>query len=413
MIERVVFCLVLLVQLTSAQDILSDRIMGLRVYGSFQAGLPVARLSSNPVTIEFDMKESEPPDVQFRVLHCDRDWNVTQNGFVNDDMLNRSKEPLRYAVAPDGVRFYRYHYAVKVPGIAGIDRFEHSGNYIFEILDEQRKNVLARGRFFVVEQALKLSMEISNRSLPSVTSPFNQVNKIEVGFVIPAPEEVNREVYFPLNLRTVDIYRNRQLYNSWRVDADDRNPNTYVDGFGTTKLQFVVDNVTPGNSYRRIDITNVTDYPEGRLLKAASGADIIRFQLPPRGDNHGVSSLTLGSRYADYVPFRFELAMEDRRYEEVYVVGDFNGWKPSAECLMTYDPATERYFWEASIRRGIYDYQYVVGNDDWIALEGNDWRTSNIYSAFVYYREDRLGGYDRILGFVQRTSAGLKEPTSQ
>jgi hypothetical protein len=256
-------------------------------------------------------------------------------------------------------------------------------------------------------------MKISNRSLPSVTSPFNQVNKIEVGFVIPAPEEVNHEVYYPLNLKTVDIYRNRQLYNSWGVDADDRNSNTYVDGFGTTKLQFVVDNVTPGNSYRRIDITNVTDYPEGRLLKAASGADIIRFQLPPHGDNHGVSSLTLGSRYADYVPFRFELAMEDRRYEEVYVVGDFNGWKPSAECLMTYDPATERYFCEASIRRGVYDYQYVVGNDDWIALEGNDWRTSNVYSAFVYYREDRLGGYDRILGFIQQTSAGLKEPTSQ
>lgn len=404
--------LLLVTQCLSAQDILSERILGLRISGSVQAGLPVAGVQSRPVTLEFDVNENEPPDLRLRVLHCDRDWNVTKNAFLNNEMQNKSKGPLPYERAPDGVRQYRYHYRVLVPGIAGIERFEKSGNYLYEILDEQGKSVLARGRMFVVENTLPLSVKIGNRSLPSATNPFNQVNRIEVGFSLPRSEDLNGEVLFPLFLKVVDIYRNRQLYNPWRIDAGLRNSNTFVDGFGTSNMKFVVDNVTPGNSYRRIDIGDVTEYPENRLLRSSRGADVSRFQQPPRTDRSGLSVLTSGSRFSDYVPFRFELAMETRQYDEVYVVGDFNGWKPRPEYLMRYDDSTNRYIVDVSIRRGQYDYQYVVGKDDWISLEGNDWRTKNVYSAFVYYHDDRLGGYDRILGFMQRVSAGGQEPTA-
>lgn len=411
--RRAMMLVLVVAQLVSAQEILSDRIKGLRVYGSSRAGVPVADVRSQAVTVEFDVDATEPPDLKIRVLHCDRDWNVTLNGFINDDMRNRSKAPLRYDRAPDGVRYYRFHYTVNIPGTVGIERFSYSGNYIVEILDERSTSVLARGRFFVVERILPLTVKISNRSLPSATNPYNQVSKVEVGFTIPRPEEIKGESFFPLLLKVTDIYRNRQLYNPWRIDADDRNPNTFVDGFGTPSLKFVVDNVTPGNSYRNIDLRDETVYPEGRMLKSARGADVSRFQMPPRSDNYGMSELTTGSRYGDYVPFRFELASEEPQWEEVYVVGDFNAWKPSKQWLMTYDAATKRYICDVSVRRGVYEYQYVVGPNDWIAVEGNDWRTSNVYSAFVYYRDNRLGGYDRIIGFTQRVGAGGKESTSQ
>ena len=400
-------------QFAPAQEILSDRMKGLRVNGAVEAGLPVADLRTQAITIEFDVDETEPPDLHIRVLHCDVDWNVTRNNFVNDDTQNRSKAPLRYTPASDGVRFYRYHYSITIPGFTGIDRFVYSGNYVFEILDERWSEVLARGRFFVVERVLALALKITNRSLPSVTSPENQVNGIEVGFTIPRPEENNGETYFPLLLKVVDVYRNRQLYDPWRIDTDDQKPNTYVDGFGTSSLKFVVDNVTPGNTYRTLDLRNETEFPEDRLLRAGKGADISRYQMPPGTDRHGTSVLSVGSRYADYVPFRFELVSEMPQYGDVYVVGDFNAWRPSKQWVMTYDENSQRYFCDGSIRRGQYEYQYVVGPNDWIALEGNDWRTSNVYSAFVYYHETRLGGYDRILGFLQRVSAGGREATSQ
>ncbi len=410
---RAVMLILSIMQLAPAQEIISDRIKGLRVYGSVQAGFPVAGLQSQAITVEFDVDENEPPDLHIRVLHCDRDWEVTQNGFVNDDMQNRSKAHLRYDPAPDGVRYYRFHYAIRIPGIAGIERLSYSGNYVFEILDERSTAVLARGRFFVVERALPLTMKISNRSLPSVTNPYNQANKIEVKFTIPRPEENNGEAMFPLLLKVADIYRNRQLQDPWRIDADDQNSNTFVDGFGTPSLSFVVDNVTPGNTYRKLDLRDATEYPENRMLKAVNGADVSRFQMPPGSDSHGISVLTTGSRHGDYVPFRFELVSEKPQWDEVYVVGDFNAWRTARQWLMTYDETARRYYCDVSIRRGVYEYQYVVGPNDWIAVEGNDWRTSNVYSVLVYYHENRLGGYDRIVGFMQQVSAGGKESTSQ
>ncbi len=411
--KEILIAIIVLAPMTWAQETLSDRIKGLRVYGSDQAGLPVAGVQSHPIIVEFDVVEEAAPDIRIRVLHCDRNWNVTQNNFINDNTQNRSKEALRYEPAPAGVQFYRFHYVVSIPGIAGLDRFAQSGNYIFEITDKEWANVLARGRFFVAENVIAPSMKVSNRSLPSEINPYNQVNKIEIAFAIPPRVDDQSEILYPINFRTVDVYRNRQLYTSWRIDADDNNPNTFIDGFGTTKMNFIVDNVTPGASYRRIDVRNVDEYPEGLQLRARRGADVSRFQLPTKGDSHGTSALVDGSRYADYVPYRFELASDTPQFESVYVVGDFNGWRPSAECAMTYDDDSRRYIWQTTFRRGTYDYQYVVAPNDWISLEGNDWRTTNVYSAIIYYRDSRLGGFDRIIGFVQRVSPGGNQPASE
>jgi hypothetical protein len=413
MINRIIFCILLVAQIVPAQEVLSDRIKGLRVIGSVEAGLPVAGIESRPITIEFDMNEESPPDVRIRIVHCDRDWNITNNNFVNDELRNRSKESIGYAVAPPGVQLYRFHYGVRIPGIAGLDRIAQSGNYMFEIVDQQWKEVFARGRFFVTESIVGPVMSVTNRSLPSEVNPFNQVNKIEVAFTIPPPDKDPGDPFFPINFKNVDIYRNRQIFSPWRIDSDNRTPNTFVDGFGTNKLKFIVDNVTPGNSYRHFDLRNVTDYPAGQPLREKRGADVSRFQQPPRGDNHGASTLAVGSQYADYVPFQFELASETQQFESVFVVGDFNSWKPSPGSLMAYDEQSHRYLWHTTIRRGAYDYQYVVGPNDWIAVEGNDWRTINIYSAFIYYHDNRYGGFDRILGFIQRRSPGGSEPTSE
>jgi hypothetical protein len=413
MMKHAVIGMILLVQFAVAQEVLSDRVRGIRVYGSVEAGLPVTTLESRPITIEFDVAEAQPPEVYIRVIHCDRDWNATNSYFINDEMQNRSRAPLSIDPAPAGVQSYRFHYSARIPGIAGLERFAHSGNYVYEIIDAGSKEILVRGRFFVTEELLAPAMKISNRSLPSEVNPYNQVNKIEVGFSLPRPESVKQEVFYPIKLKVVDIYKNRELGNRWRVDADVPGPHSFVEGLGTARMRFWVDNVTPGNDYRHIDIRNVTDYPDGQELHPRLGADVIRFQQPPRGDHNGVSTITTGTRYADYVRYRFELASEYRQYETVFVVGDFDGWTPSPHCTMTYDDDTRRYVWSTSLRRGAYDYQYVIGPNDWITVEGNDWRTTNIFSAFVYYHDDRLGGFDRIIGFIQRVSPGGNEPTTE
>jgi hypothetical protein len=410
--KQAILVLFLMVQCSTAQEILSDRLRGLRVYGSAEAGFPVTQLQSRPLTIEFDVAEEQPPDLYIRAIHCDRGWNVTNSYFINDEMQNRSRAPFTIDPAPAGVRSYRIHYKVRIPEIAGLDRFTYSGNYVFEIVDATSKSVLARGRFFVVESVIAPVMTVANRSLPSEVQPYNQVNKIEVGFALPRPEAMHGEVFYPIKVKGMDVYKNRELGNLWRVDYDNPGPNTFIEGLGTNRMKLWIDNVPPGNSYRTIDLRNVTDFPEGQELRSRQGADISRFQQPPRADHNGTSTITVGSRYADYIQYRFELASENRQYETVFVVGDFNGWSPSAQCAMTYDENSKRYVLSTSLRRGVYDYQYVAGPNDWIAVEGNDWRTVNAYSACIYYHDDKLGGFDRIIGFVQRRSPGGNERTT-
>ncbi|MFQ5797892.1 MAG: hypothetical protein ACE5H0_04260, partial [Bacteroidota bacterium] len=69
------------------------------------------------------------------------------------------------------------------------------------------------------------------------------------------------------------------------------------------------------------------------------------------------------------------------------------------------------------LRRGIYDYYYILGwwdpgaksviGQDWFTLEGNDWRTVRDYYVLVYYDDPRYGGFDRIIGIGKGTSPGV------
>jgi hypothetical protein len=114
------------------------------------------------------------------------------------------------------------------------------------------------------------------------------------------------------------------------------------------------------------------------------------------------------------VPFQFELGFpEETRNEKIYVVGDFNGWRIDKRWCLQYDPSSHHYILATRLRRGAYDYQYVVNGTDWSRMEGNDWRTVNVYTALLYYHDPRYGGFDRILLGAQRNGPGGTVATSR
>jgi hypothetical protein len=100
--------------------------------------------------------------------------------------------------------------------------------------------------------------------------------------------------------------------------------------------------------------------------------------------------------------------------KDIFLVGEFNFWNPTEEDKLTRDAAERSYVVKKLLRRGIYDYQYVTGvwddknqeviNQDWLAIEGNDWRTTNKYTVLVYYNDPRFGGFDRIVGYGRGNS---------
>jgi len=408
-----------------SQEILSDRIKGLRVVSELRAGFPAVIPGSKGIAVEFDTDDVHPADFRIRYFHCDRRWNKTGTSFINDEARNTTRMPLQYEQAPAGVQRYRWRYTAQMPGHFDIQRFSFSGNYVFEIWEDGGALPLASGRFLVSEGVVSLAMRVVNRQIPSKENPFNKAHRVDVQFTIP--ETVQRptpfsgngfdagagqqEFLIPMFVSTVDVYKNRELYRYERIDANERTPETFVDGLGTRRVRFSIDNILPGNEYRRLNTRNIDHYPPGGTLRIRGGADVSRMLFRSPSDRNGLSSLVQGDRYADYLSIQFEYLDEARDPDDqMYVVGDFNGWKTGPSSLMSYDDALGRFVWTASLRRGEYDYQYVLA-DDWIALEGNDWRTVNVYSAVVYYRDERYGGFDRILGFVQGTNAAQNEAT--
>ncbi|MBI5463784.1 MAG: DUF5103 domain-containing protein [Ignavibacteriales bacterium] len=412
-VRRILAAMILSSSLGDGQEIFSDRIVSLRVNGVVHAGLPACTQAGQPLTIEFDARDTEPQNYVVRFTHCDRDWHTTNNVFVNDELKNHTKVQIPYQQAPPGIKGYGYTYVVRVPGIAGVEEFAYSGNYRYEISDAENGLMLARGRMFVIENGVAVQMRVGNRGLPSTSYPGNQVHKVEVKVKIPETSEPPSEQLFSILVEGIDVVRNRELNHSYRIDAHNPTANAYVEDFGLPTLKFVLDNVLCGNEYRRLDLRNVDFYPAGQTLRSKAGADVLRFKYQGAKDNNGKSTVTAGDRYAEVLPYRFELLADLPFSEEVFVLGDFNGWEVRDAWKLQFDAVTHRYYADVNVRRGVYDYQYVFGDYSSLSLEGSDWRTVSVYSVFVYYRDQRYGGFDRIIGFAQQQSSGGSESSTR
>jgi hypothetical protein len=398
----------------SAQVIYSDHIKGMRVTGTAQAKFPIALCDSHPIRISFDVDNVNSQNFRIKVLHCTKDWNITASSFVNDEFRNFTRYQIPYTVAPAGVKGYRWTYSLKIPGFAGIEKFRYSGNYKFEVWNDDQTELLAEGKFFVVERIVNTALKVYNRYLPSKIAPMNQAGKAAITFSIPSLASDESNPLYANFIKVAEIYRNREIERPRRVDADIRTPNTFIDGYGTNCLTFIIDNMLPGNEYRRIDLRNPDLYPPDKPLRSRDGADLSRWLSQGAGDEDGTSVLVRNNRYADYVEFQFELARpEEIVGEKIYVVGDFNGWRVDERWRLQYDAGSKHYRLPTLLRRGAYDYQYVLDGNDWITLEGNDWRTVNLYTALLYYSDPDYGGFDRIVLAAQTKSPGGTDPTSQ
>jgi len=195
-----------------------------------------------------------------------------------------------------------------------------------------------------------------------------------------------------------------------------------VEEFYRPNKRFKIRNVPPGNEYRRLDIGSVRFYPNGLPVRLKEGADLSRYQWQGKIDANGAAKLApfMGAN-SDYLDVMFRLELPAPNEKNIFLVGAFNQWQPTIGYEMKLDSLGKLYTLHKWIRRGVYDFQYVVGSvdpatgdivdQDWLALEGNDWRTINRYTALVYYHDDRFGGFDRIVGSTIAKNPGGTDET--
>ena len=379
-------------------------------------GKPVG--TSSVVTIQFDVLAGLVPELKIRFTHCNRNWVPDDNLFVNDNNHNTSFF-LDYRNSPGGVKGYSYRYTNSFPDRDDAVRFDYSGNWIFRILDKKETVVFATGRFFVVDEIRPTAMRVSNDYLTANSSPNNQIHKVVVQVKLADEIDGSRQT-------TVDIYQNRRIHNPYRIDMWDTDPYTFVEGQNTGERIFKISNIIPGNEYRVWDLGNVTRYPNRTSIRNVNGADQLRLFWRTGADHNGEAIRNaftgLNSDYLE-VLFRLDMTSTDYRSvtrggKEIFLAGEFNFWNPMKDDALAYNDTERSYVVKKILPRGIYDYQYVVGtwdasreivtNQDWSAIEGNDWRTTNTYTAMVYYNDPRFGGFDRIVGMAHAGS--VQEP---
>ncbi len=382
-------------------------------------GKPLRRFDR--LTIQFDIAANEPPNLKIRFFHCNRDWRIDNNVFVTDPYHSTSFV-LQFVPSAGGVRGYTYRYVNRFPDDDDVVRFDYSGNWVFKIMDQNESTMYAEGRFFVVDRLVPTSVAVTNDYLTANTSPYNQTHKISARVTLP--REVDGVYY-----TTVDIYQNRRFYHPYRIDTWDRDPYTTVEGFNTGERIFTITNVLPGNEYRVLDLSNVTRYPNHTLVRLAEGADHLRLYWRTGADHDGEAILnSFTGLNSDYLEVLFRLDMLERDYraltaggKEMFLTGEFNFWNPTNDDRLQWDEQERSYVVRKVLRRGIYDYQYVTGrwdtqsgsvlSQDWTATEGTDWRTTNVYTAFVYFNDPRFGGFDRIVG-IGRGRSTPQQPGS-
>ena len=113
---------------------------------------------------------------------------------------------------------------------------------------------------------------------------------------------------------------------------------------------------------------------------------------------------------ADYSWIHFTLAARIELPEtDIYVLGNFNNYEPSAENIMTYNKALEAYETKVLIKQGFYNYKYFANTSSgWQPnlISGNFSQTENNYKILVYYRAPGEI-YDQLIGLGKTDSNTL------
>lgn len=404
---------------------------GLRAYNGASELLPPFFMHAqrdtlgfaNQITIEFDVGEKLVPNLEIVFYHCNRDWAVDDNEFVRNEFHNKSFR-LEYTPAPMGVLHYTYRFVNRFPDRDGIVRFPFSGNHIFHVVDREDGKILGTGRFIVVDPVAAVTVQVDNELIPDAVAPMNQTHRVRARVEVPEVEVIDSAIVQQLYdgyVTTVDIYQNQNLSQPYRVTLDDDNVWTIADWTRPYVRIFEHRRIYPGNYYRRLDIQEERLYPRGRVVQLVSGVDLPRYRWQGTADSRGGSTLLPSPEiHSDYLEVQFRLQVEPPPLKDVFVVGSFNNWMPDLEDRLRLDRSNRTYVGYKWLRRGVYDYYYILGlwdpqsqsviHQDWFALEGNDWRTARDYYVVVYYDDPQYGGIDRIIGIGKGTSPGPTSP---
>lgn len=405
---------------------LSPDVRTVQVLLNGRAGqLPVIGLGSDDVLeVSFDLLSHEYERFEYRVVHCDRDWQPSE-GISLSDAIDYTQESIPvddYEYSMNTTQLYT-HYRFEIPSDNVRPRI--SGNYQVEIArdGDYCDGLVAVACFMVSEQLANIAIRVTDNTEIDYKRAHQQVQmNVDYSRLSPTPSNPREEL-------TTVVLQNLRWDNAKRHIAPEYMTGQSLRWEHSRALIF-----TAGNEYRKFENTTTRHVAMGmeslrwhepfyhaqlRLAEPRrnyvydedqNGICVIRTidngQLPTDDSSTLVSVNGNGNEdenEADYMLVHFELAADPLpEGQHVYVQGQWTNDFLCPENELHYDNRRGIYECAILLKQGYYNYQYLVTDSEehpgrTLTIEGDFYETENQYSALVYYRNP-FNRYDRLIG---------------
>ena len=369
--------------------------------------LPVLT-KDNRLVIEFDVQGNFIPNMNIVFRFCDKGWTPTKNIFLLNSQYSTAYfldfEELPLTVVDDA----RYHQKSTYPDDRDQVQFPFSGKWRFYVTDTQDSSIVyATGKFFVIKDDVELGVKVKRDELEDKSYwPVELAKAINVTTDFYLPDE-----FHPSFVDRLEIVDNQRTYYSVVIDRKTNTLFRYYKWDANRSFTFTARDIPAGNELRQVDIRDNRKFIGKDLNAQLDGLEYSRFFLNTYNQdlNGGKVYSDYKNEYSTYHNVTFSIRPPDEVKSDIFLVGAFNDWKLSTDYKMNESGGV--YSITIPLKRGIYDYQYVVAdasddqilNPDWLVLEGNTWLNAKEYDIFLYYDEQDKGGYERIIGYKRIT----------
>ncbi len=392
--------------------IYNENIKTVRIHPeNWEIGQPVLNLySDNRLLFSFDQIESQPEVYYYDIIHCDRNWNISNISPVDYKDVFHELEITNWEDSYSTMVQYT-HYKLYLPN-EDIN-LKISGNYVLVVytLNENVKNIVCTQRFMVYEPLVDIIGDVSIANVSDYKSYFQKVD-----FKI---NKKNYRIDDPFREVKVVVMQNFQ----WDNAVTDIQP-TFIDNNFLTyqyddKIIF-----NAANEYRYFNFNNLEVFSENieniefkkpyyyidlvkdknRMFDPYSSAEDINGKYIIKTNRFGNRSKP--EVEAEYAIVKFRLEMPNPLSAwTVYLYGNFAGNQLTENYKMKYNPESRCYETLMFLKQGYYNYRYVAVKwkdgkniSDHSFLEGSHKQTENDYYIFVYHKAVS-DNYDKLIGY--------------